>query len=234
MSKYRHEYKYVCDLKKMTYIENLISNIMDLDSHARKNGSYTIRSLYFDDYNNQCYYDNLHGNEPREKFRIRIYDNDSSHINLELKKKERGKVHKASCKISREICEKIIGGEFLEMNAINSPVYRKFCVQYYSNYLRPRIIVEYDRIPYVYSDGNVRVTLDKNIRSSNQCLDFFEKDIFFRPIMEKDVHLLEVKFDEYVPDFIYQLIDNKKLQQSTFSKYFLCRKYSLGGDNNEF
>ena len=99
--------------------------------------------------------------------------------------------------------------------------------------LRPKVIVEYDRVPYVYADGNVRVTLDKNIRSSNQCSSFLEEDIFFRPIMENNKHLLEVKFDEYLPDFINQLVENEKIKQTTFSKYFLCRKYSLGGDNNE-
>lgn len=233
MSEYRHEYKYVCTLRDLAYVKNSVESLMRLDAHASKMGEYTVRSLYFDDYQDSCYYDNLYGHEPREKFRIRIYNADSSNINLELKKKQKGKVKKESCRLTYEICNKILKGENLDINAIESPVYRKFYLQYHAHLLRPKIIVEYDRVPYVYKDGNVRVTLDKNIRSSNQCGSFLEEKIFFRPIMEKNHHLLEVKFDEYIPDYIYQIIENEKLKQSTFSKYFLCRKYSLGGTNNE-
>ena len=234
MSEYRHEYKYVCTLSDLAYVKNSLNSLMKLDTHAGESGEYTVRSLYFDDYQDSCYYDNLYGHEPREKFRIRIYNTDSTRINLELKKKQRGKVKKESCRLTYEICERILKGENLDINEIDSPVYRKFYLQYHAHLLRPKVIVEYDRVPLTYKDGNVRVTLDKNIRSSNQCAGFLDENIFFRPIMEINNHLLEVKFDEYIPDFIYQVIENEKLKQSTFSKYFLCRKYSLGGSNNEF
>jgi len=234
MSEYRHEYKYVCTLSQLAYVDNSVKGLMELDAHAKDEGSYSVRSLYFDDYYDGCYYDNLYGHEPREKFRIRIYNADSLRINMELKRKQKGKVRKESCKLSSDICKQIMSGENLDINAIDSALYRKFYLQYSSKLLRPKVIVEYDRVPYIYKDGNVRVTLDKNIRSSNLCQDFLEKDIYFRPIMEKNMHLLEVKFDEYIPDFIYQVVENEKLKQTTFSKYFLCRKYGLGGCNNEF
>ena len=92
MSEYRHEYKYVCTLSDLAYVKNSLNSLMKLDTHAGESGEYTVRSLYFDDYQDSCYYDNLYGHEPREKFRIRIYNTDSTRINLELKKKQRGKV----------------------------------------------------------------------------------------------------------------------------------------------
>ncbi len=234
MSEYRHEYKYVCTAVDMAYVKNAVNSIMELDSHAKEQGEYLVRSLYFDNYYDSCYYDNLYGHEPREKFRLRIYNADSTHINLEIKKKQKGKVKKESCILDYSICQQILLGDNLDIRASDSPVYKKFYLQYHSEFLRPKIIVEYDRVPFIYRDGNVRVTLDKNIRSSNQCKKFFSNDIFARPIMEKNNHLLEIKFDEYLPDFINQLIENEKFKQTTFSKYFLCRKYSLGGNNNEF
>lgn len=233
MSEYRHEYKYICTLGQLAYVSNSVRGLMELDAYAKETDGYTVRSLYFDDYYDGCYYDNLYGNEPREKFRIRIYNADSSRITLELKRKQKGKIKKESCRLPYEICQQVMSGFNIDIKAIDSPLYRKFYLQYNSRMLRPKVIVEYDRVPYVYKDGNVRVTLDKNIRGSSMCSDFLKSTTFFRPIMEKNMHLLEVKFDEYIPDFIYQVIDNEKLKQSTFSKYFLCRKYSLGGDNNE-
>lgn len=41
--------------------------------------------------------------------------------------------------------------------------------------MMPKIIVDYDRIPYVYrpGDANVRITFDKNIKSINDTNSFW-------------------------------------------------------------
>lgn len=77
MSEFRHEYKYICDMRQLTEIKYRIAPFMKLDSHTGENTGYVIRSLYFDDYDNTCYYDNLNGADPRGKFRIRIYNGES-------------------------------------------------------------------------------------------------------------------------------------------------------------
>ena len=229
MSEYRHEYKYQCTLQKLLCIRNQIEPILYQDSNVGDDGTYTIRSLYFDDYNNRCFYENVNGTDPREKFRIRIYNGDTSFIKLELKRKERGKTKKLSCHLSEELCRMAIDGELLPIEAVDSAVYRKFCMQQSTRLLQPKVIVEYDRVPFVYPDGNVRVTLDLQIRSSDRIESFLDKEIASRAIMPTNRHLLEVKFDEYIPDFIYQAVQAQNLQQTTFSKYYLCRKYGMGG-----
>ena len=229
MSEYRHEYKYQCSMQKLLCIRNRIEPIMQLDSNVGEDESYTIRSLYFDDYENKCYFENVNGTDPREKFRIRIYNGDVSYIKLELKKKERGKTKKLACHLTEELCRAAMNGEYLSIDAIDSPVYRKFCMQQGMKLLSPKVIVEYDRVPFVYTDGNVRVTFDLNIRSSDRPELFLETDIVSRPIMPNNQHILEVKFDEYIPDFIYQSVQAEKLQQTTFSKYYMCRRYGMGG-----
>lgn len=229
MSEYRHEYKYQCAMQKLLQIRNQVEPIMQIDSNASEDGIYTIRSLYFDDYDNRCYYENVNGTDPREKFRIRIYNGNASFIKLELKKKERGKTKKLSCYLSEELCRMAMNGEILPIEAVDSAVYRKFCIQQNIRLLQPKVIVEYDRVPFVYSDGNVRVTFDLHIRSSDQIESFLDKHIVSRLIMPNNQHVLEVKFDEYLPDFIYQAVHVEKLQQTTFSKYYMCRKYGMGG-----
>ena len=229
MTEFRHEYKYLCTRQQIETIRNSISGIMQPDKNAGRNGEYVIRSLYFDDYSNSCLYDNINGNNPREKFRIRIYNADLSYIRLELKRKENGKTKKSSCRIDERLCLQMIQGIPLRIDAIDSEVYRKFCLWQHTKFLKPAIITEYDRSPYVYSDGNVRVTFDQNIRAGTFVEDFTKQRIVAHPIMPFNQHLLEVKFDELIPDFIYSLVQTENLRQTTDSKYYMCRRYHFGG-----
>ncbi len=229
MSEYRHEYKYVCDVRQFAQIQGRIHPIMQLDRHAGKEQHYTIRSLYFDDYENRCFYENMDGTDSREKFRIRIYNGNSNLIRLELKQKIHGMTRKNSCVLHEELVKDMINGSVIDMRAIDAPLYRKFCLQWETRMLQPKVIVEYDRVPYICPDGNVRVTFDTNIRSSNDIAAFLDEDIQTRPIMESGYHVLEVKFDEFIPDYIHHAIQIKNLKQTTFSKYCLCRKYNMRG-----
>jgi len=92
--------------------------------------------------------------------------------------------------------------------------------------MRPVVIVEYERIPYIYKNGNVRITLDTNISSSSAVEAFLDKTIPGRPVLPLGQQLLEVKYDEYLPDFIYRNLQLHSLRQTAFSKYYICRKYT--------
>lgn len=224
--KYRHELKYICTAAELAMIQGRIHHLIPLDSHAGENGMYQIRSLYFDDYYDRCYYENENGTDPREKFRIRIYNGKTDKISLELKKKERGKTLKLSCPLTEEQCRMLMRGEVLPDSEEYPPVLQKLLLQMKTAMLRPKIIVEYDRVPYVYKLGNVRITLDKNISSSSAIDTFLNPTIPKRPIMPAGQHVLEVKFDEFLPDYIYHTLQLRNLRQTAFSKFYLCRKFS--------
>ena len=224
--KYRHELKYICTAAELAMIQGRIHHLIPLDSHAGENGMYQIRSLYFDDYYDRCYYENENGTDPREKFRIRIYNGKTDKISLELKKKERGKTLKLSCPLTEEQCRTLMRGEALPEDQSYPPVLQKLLLMMKTSLMRPKIIVEYDRVPYVYRLGNVRITLDKNISSSSAIDTFLDPTIHKRPIMPAGQHVLEVKFDEFLPDYIYQALQLKNLRQTAFSKFYLCRKFS--------
>lgn len=225
--KYRHELKYLCSEAQLALIQARIHHLIDLDAHVGENGIYQIRSLYFDDYDNRCYYENENGTDPREKFRIRIYNGSTEKISLELKKKERGKTLKLSCPLTEEQCRILMRGEPLPDSKEYPPVLQKLLLLMKTALMKPKIIVEYDRVPYVYRLGNVRITLDKNICSSNQLADFLNRDIYKRPIMPAGMHVPEVKFDEYLPDDIYKALQLDSLRQTAYSKFYLCRKFAL-------
>lgn len=222
---YRHELKYEIDARQVALLKAKLSEVVAADSHATIGGRYQVRSLYFDDYRNSCYYDNEDGNDPREKFRIRIYNGSDKKISLELKRKERSKTLKKSCPIPRSYVESLIAGDLFPWDDNAAPLLKKFYIWLQTRYGQPKIIVNYDRIPFVYPDGNVRITLDTNIMAS-VCFDqFFCEYLPGRPIMPLGHHLLEVKYDEFIPDHIFHTTQTNNLSQTTFSKYYLCRKF---------
>lgn len=226
-TKYRHELKYNVGVGELQLLKNRIENLLSPDSHADTSGAYTIRSLYFDDYNNRCFYENENGTDPREKFRIRIYNHSTERINLECKRKENGKTLKTSCPLTVEQTKLLMSGKILPDISSQPPLLRKLTLQMMMHRMRPVVIVEYERIPYVYKNGNVRVTLDTNMASSTAIHSFLDETIPKRPIMAIGQHLLEVKYDEYLPDFVYRNLQLHNLRQTAFSKYYLCRKFTL-------
>ncbi len=226
-TKYRHEYKYLISAGQRAILESRVKGILKPDPHAGENGIYNISSLYFDDYYDSCYYDNMSGTDPREKYRIRIYGHSDSRISLECKRKERGKTLKTACLIDRKTCEMLVNGEYPAINENMDPVLSKLVLNMMTRKMKPVIIVEYDRIPYVYKDGNVRITFDTNVSSSVAIHDFLECRVPKRPVMPTGSQLMEVKFDEFIPDFVYQVLQLDNLQLTAYSKYYLCRNYSL-------
>lgn len=226
---YRHELKYVVTAAQIALLESRIRGLIPLDIHVGERGMYGIRSLYFDDCYNSCYFENEIGTDPREKYRIRIYNGNAGRINLELKRKEHGMTQKMSCILSEEQCRELMAGRPLRVDASYPPVLQKLNLLMRTRRLRPKVIVEYDRVPYVDKLGNTRITLDQNVASSDEILRFLEPDLRRRPIMPAGKHILEVKYDEFIPDYIYRNLQLNGLRQTTFSKYYLCRRYALKG-----
>lgn len=224
MEKYRHENKFIISYAQKSVIENSISGILQKDRHLAGD-SYNIRSIYFDDYDHTCFYENENGTDPREKFRIRIYDGSPDLIRLELKKKQNQMTQKLQCVLTCEQTEKIIKGQLLENFNSLPPLLRKFEIQRMCRLLQPDVIVEYDRIPYVYDLGNVRITFDMNISTSADFDRFFFHDIAKRTILMQDKLVLEVKYDEFLPNYIEQLICTETGQRTIFSKYYMCKYF---------
>lgn len=226
---YRNEIKYLVSETQLVLLENRIRNLIQPDRHAGADGTYQIRSLYFDDFENTYYRENEMGTDPREKFRIRIYNGDPGRISLELKKKQHSMTQKLSCLLTEEQCRGLMAGRPLPADPSYPPVLQKMNLLMKTRLLKPKVIVEYDRTPFVEKLGNTRVTFDRNIRSSNAVASFLEKRVPARPIMPAGKQILEVKYDEFLPDYLYRNLQLSHLRQTTFSKYYLCRRYSLSG-----
>lgn len=223
---YRHEDKYICSYCEIEEIKAKIESICQYDKNA-SDGGYLIKSLYFDDYYNSSFAEKENGVDEREKWRIRSYNNDDSVINLERKIKKAGLISKDSCRIDRGFYEDILAGKLDFAYDSSNPLLNKFMLLRETKLLRPVVIVQYYRVPYVYFEGNVRVTLDCDIASSCDFDHFFDDNMNTRMIQTAANNLLEVKYDELLPREIYNAVQLKNMQLETFSKYYLCRKNTL-------
>lgn len=226
-ARYRHEYKYPLSQGQILLEDAKLSAVAKLDAHACGLGYYNIRSIYFDDYDNSCYMDNENGADNRQKYRIRIYNCSAEVIHLEEKQKYHGMTRKLSCEISRQQCESLMQGQIPSVIGDNQQVLQKLAILMQTRLMEPKVIVEYDRVPYVYrpEDANVRITFDQNIKAIREIGAFFDPDAGGRGVLPVGQALMEVKFDDFLPDEIYSLLHMKGLQASTFSKYYLCRKF---------
>lgn len=226
---YRHEYKYPISYQQQLLEESKLCGVAYKDTHVSEKGFYNIRSIYFDDFYNRCFMENENGIDDRKKYRIRIYNHNSGIIKLECKAKKHGKTNKMSCSITREQCELLMKGEIPIDIASNQMILQELAIEMAIHLMKPRIIVDYDRIPYVYrlEDANVRITFDYNICSSSEIDAFFERELPGRGVLPLDIRLMEVKFDSFFPMEIQSLLQLDSLNPSTFSKYYLCRKYQL-------
>lgn len=225
--RYRHEYKYPLSRGQVLIEKAKLSAVAELDVHARDLGYYNIRSIYFDDYDNSCFMDNENGADNRKKYRIRIYNCSAEIIHLEEKQKYHGMTRKLACEISKKQCESLMHGKIPADIGRNQQVLQKLALLMQTKLMEPKVIVEYDRVPYVYrsADANVRITFDQNIKAIREIGAFFDPDAGGRGVLPVGQALMEVKFDDFLPDEVYSLLQLNGLQASTFSKYYLCRKF---------
>lgn len=220
---FRHEWKHLINHADAVILRQRLSAVMKTDKNA-VNGRYFIRSLYFDSPADTALREKIDGVNRREKFRIRFYNFDTSVIHLEKKSKISGLCNKQSADLTEEQTSKIINGDIEWMkadeNALIRELYQKMTVQQ----LKPKTIVDYWREPFVYDAGNVRVTLDYEIKTGLGSKDFFSKDCPTVSVPDNPI-VLEVKWDEFLPTVIRNAIQIGDRKTSAFSKYATCRIY---------
>ena len=221
--KYRHEWKHEISYGDMLVLRQRLSAVMKRDKHAI-DGKYLIRSLYFDNASDKALREKVDGVNIREKFRIRYYNNDTSLIHLEKKSKVNGLCQKDSVALSFEQAQAITNGDYGWMIDSGVPLIQELYSKMMSQGLRPKTIVDYLREPFVFAPGNVRVTLDYNIRTGMNCTDFLNPNCVTVPAGDAPI-ILEVKWDEYLPDIIRDAVQLPNCRVSAFSKYAVCRIY---------
>ncbi|MBQ9148935.1 MAG: polyphosphate polymerase domain-containing protein [Oscillospiraceae bacterium] len=221
---YRHEYKFLISRSAAQLLKMRLPHIMERDTHAGPTGQYTIRSLYFDDMNHSAYAEKVSGVERRVKYRIRFYNYKLDAIKLERKEKVGSLTRKTAQTISRadawalekaqvEHCPDHPEGLTEELRALCRCGYR------------PRVLVDYDRTPFVCRDGNTRITLDENLRTRPYSTTVYASPRAMIPVLDPDQVILEVKFDEFLPGYLSDALADIPKTAMAISKFALCMSY---------
>ena len=222
---YRHEYKYLISKADAELLKLRLPHIMESDAHVGTSGRYTIRSLYFDDFANTAYYDKIDGLPLRAKYRIRFYDYDSSLIKLEKKEKNGNLTRKTAQTITKADARAL---EYAFTSGCpDNPdgLTAELRLACNSQGLRPRILVDYDRTPFICRDGNTRITLDENVRTRPYIPHLFASPRAMTPVLDPDQVILEVKFDDFLPGYLATALADIPKAPMAISKFALCMNF---------
>ena len=218
---YRHELKYLISYREKDIIERRLREFAAMDSHA-PDGGYFVRSLYFDDYWNSAYNEKMGGTLERDKYRIRIYNGSDSVISLERKHKRGSYILKEGAFLSRSETDSILSGDYGFLLSKSELVCRSFYVECMGSVMRPKVIVDYDRIPYVFEPGTVRITFDMRVRSGFMSYDIFDLSIPTYETMDPDMLILEVKYTEFLPQIFRDVIPSGAQIFTAASKFTMA------------
>lgn len=219
--RYRHELKYLINEGDLAVLRGRMTPVFSPDCHA-ESGYYTVRSLYFDDYWNSAREEKEMGIFARKKYRIRLYNGDAGYIRLERKTKRGNYILKESAGVTRDTVEQILEGNYDSLLNSSEPLCREFYVECMCSVMRPRVIVDYDREPYVLEEGNVRVTFDRRVRAAVLSMDLFDPALPVMECLEPGKLIMEVKYTEFLPKIAQELLPVRASEFTAVSKYVLC------------
>jgi hypothetical protein len=222
--KYRHELKFSVTAAQYLLLRNRLKAVMKPDPHTDSSGRYRIRSIYFDNLDDKALREKIDGVKYREKFRIRWYNDDFSYIVLEKKIKNKDLCLKLEAPLTLPQCRSILDGDIDWMMESDSELIRELYCKMKGQGLRPRVLTSYLREPYVYKAGNVRITFDWDVRTSLYSGKLLDSPADISAAEPGDM-ILEVKYDEYLPDIIKALLQTGFLRQTAFSKYAASRRF---------
>lgn len=219
---YRQEIKQLLSPAQALLLEQRISAVLQPDTYSDSSGKYYIRSIYFDTPTDTAYQDKISGIDNREKIRIRFYGLDASVIKLERKEKRNNLIHKDSFSISKETAEQMLAGNFESLLTYEHSLAEYIYSLSRSNTLRPVVVVDYVRKAYIHPVGNVRITFDMQLQARTPETNIWEPGALYHVLGENTI--LEIKFNQYLPDYIRQLLCSVPGQRMALSKYTLCRE----------
>lgn len=218
---YRHELKYLLYQSDYAMLKLRVAGLLERDSNVNTQGLYTVRSLYFDDFYNSAYNEKEMSIFLRQKYRIRLYNQSRDVIHLERKMKYNNYVDKMTAPLSPTEVMQIVQGDYDFLRKSKAQLLNILYYEIMTKVLRPRIIIDYEREPFVLDAGTVRITFDRNIRASVDNLDLFCPDLAMMETLETGFLIMEIKYTEFLPNMIRKILPTSAVDYSSISKYFL-------------
>ena len=225
----RHELKYSINNTQYQLLSTKLKAVLKPDIHARPDGRYHIRSLYFDDFRNTALFEKQAGVQRRKKYRIRIYNFNDDVIKLECKNKLDYYISKETVRLTREQADRIIAGDVAFLVKSENRLLRAFYLEHRRNILRPNVIVDYYREAYIYPVGNVRITFDIDLHTGLNSTDLFNKDTLTMGISDYPI-ILEIKYDNLLPELVRGLLPGTIKPWQSIGKFVISKKFTKYND----
>jgi hypothetical protein len=223
----RHELKYEINPFEYQVLQKKLTKILQPDPHMQNATHYNVRSLYFDDIKDSSLCDKEAGVFKRKKYRMRMYNKNDAFIKFERKTKIGAYMLKESTLITRKEADQLIGGDFAFLANAEKQLLRDFYIETRCNRMHPVVIVEYDREAYIHPVGTVRITFDSQLRTSSGVSGFFEDNYGAMSALEQEHMILEVKYNQVLPDYIQGLFPDTIRPQLAVGKFVICRNQQL-------
>lgn len=222
---YRHEIKRLLSPAQRLLLEQRIRAVMPRDIHSGEDGSYSIRSIYFDTVTDRAYMEKEAGISEREKIRIRFYNHQDDLIKLERKEKRGNLIHKESMEISKETADAMMRNDYSSLPDYCSPLSDHIYGTAHSEGLYPAVVIDYIRMAYVFPVNHVRITFDSALEAARPEIPIWTPEGGYDVLAENTI--LEIKYDQYLPNHISTLLNSVSAPQMALSKYVLCRNNLL-------
>lgn len=219
----RHEIKILLSYAEYLSLSAKLKAVAVPDRYSLEDGDYFIRSLYLDDIYNTAYTTKISGTDNRKKYRIRCYNGSRDVIKFECKNKYKDRIHKISFPITYEQYAMFMEGKYDFLTAIEHPLAREIYGLIKKSGLSLSVIVDYSREAYVHPLSNTRLTFDKNLRSVINSYDIFSDDIYSLPVFENGSVIFEIKYDEFIPAHIADIIASLRGTKMSLSKFCMCK-----------
>lgn len=220
-NQFRHELKHVINAMDAEELRRRLGASLPMDVHSGQGGSYLIKSLYFDTPSDLALREKVDGVLRRVKFRIRSYNNDLNFIRLEKKIKVDQLTKKESTTLSLHATRRLLQGDIGVLMQNADPLCLELYARMQTQALRPRCVVEYTRQAFVFRPGNVRITLDTGIRGANNPNAFLQTQMPSIPV--GNLGILEIKYDQFCPQYVVDLCQLSSRKAGAFSKYAAVR-----------
>lgn len=215
----RNELKYFISEQEYLILSKRLKQILPADPYDKSGKGYFIRSLYFDTENDKSFWEKEAGVLLRKKYRLRIYGLDDQKVKFEIKNKLNNQIFKETAIISRADAQEVQQGNYEVLLKYRNPILNKIYYAFKCEKYRPVVLVDYIREPYQLPFNHIRITFDRQLRSSDSCFNIFKKGPLLRSVLRPGVTILEIKYDGFIPDWLKKVLQIQHFERSAISKY---------------
>ena len=220
----RKELKYYISCKEYVILSNFLRKVLTEDKYNNKLlGGYFIRSLYFDTFDNKAFEEKMAGIEKRAKYRLRLYDINTKKVKFEIKSKFNDCIVKETAIISREDAIEMQNMNYEVMLKYNNPVLNKAYKEFKKSPYYPVVLTDYLREAFIGDFNKIRITFDRFLKSTPLQLDLFKKEPLMIKQLKKGEVIMEIKYNNFMPEPIKRLLQLPSFERSAISKYCIGR-----------